>query len=148
MVAGQSVCAEILRRDTFSAGVAAGCEQSVPVSPPGRRIGMRADLEVDGDRGNGDRCVEEKRHEACDGDGGYYGAGEGGDVSDRCEIAESGTRAFGEESTCGGFEASPKLCASRSETTFQGESLCACASNEADEGGGEEIAHDFGSCGA
>ena len=145
-MAGQSVCAEILRRDAFSAGVATGYEQSVSVSHPDRRIGMRADLEVDGDRWNGDRCVEEKRLEACD--GGYHGAGEGGDVSDGCEIAESGTRAFGEESTCRGFETSPKLCASGSEATFQGESLCACASNEADEGGGEEIAHDFGSGGA
>ena len=31
--------------------------------------------------------------------------------------------------------------------TFLGESLWACASNEADEGGGEEITHDFGSSG-
>ena len=37
------------------------------------------------------------------------------------------------------FEASSKLCASGSEATFQGESRCACASSEADEGGGEEI---------
>ena len=107
---------------------------------------MRVDLEVHGDGRIGHGGVEEKRHEACD--GGYHGAGEGGDVSDGCEIAEPGTRASGEESSCGGFEASPKLCASGSEATFQGESLCACASNEADEGGGEEIAHDFGSCGA
>ena len=67
---------------------------------------MRADLEVDGDSWNGDRCVEEKRLEECN--GGYHGAGEGGDISDRCEVAEPGTRASGEEGSCGGFEASPK----------------------------------------
>lgn len=36
------------------------------------------------------RCIEEKRLEACN--GGYHGVGEGGDVSNGCEVAESSLR--------------------------------------------------------
>ena len=76
------------------------------------------------------RCLEEKRLEPSD--VGYQGTGEGGDVSDQSEIAEPCSRAFGEEGTDGRFEASPKLCASGSEAAFEGEPLCACASDECD----------------
>ncbi len=56
------------------------------------RFRMRIDesgcelIEVHGEVGIGHGCVKERRLEACD--GGYHGAGEAGEVSDRCEIAE------------------------------------------------------------
>ena len=82
-------------------------------SRPHRGIGLRVDFEVDGDCGTGGGCFEGKRLEACD--RGYHGAGEGGVVSDGCEVAESVARASGEEGSGGGNHASPKLCASRTE---------------------------------
>ena len=102
---------------------------------------MRVDLEIYGDGRISDGGREEKRLEACD--GGYHGVGESGDVSDLCEIAEPYSRVSGEESSQGWLETSSKLCASGSDAAFDGESLCACALNEADEEGGEEIGHEI-----
>ena len=78
----------------FGAGIAR--TEFRPGSVPKRRP------EVHGDDRLGHGCVEEKRLEA--GDGGYHGAGEGGVVSDGCEIAELGTQASGKKAHAAGLK--------------------------------------------
>ena len=70
MVAYQFECAVFVREDAFSAGIVAGCEQSVAISRSHRGIEMRVGIEFAGDRRIGCGCLEERRQEPSDGE--YY----------------------------------------------------------------------------
>ena len=94
-----------MRRNAFSAEIAADIKQSALVSHSHRRTGLRVDSAGNNDCRIGYGHIEEKQIEACD--GGYYGEVESGDISDECEIAEPNSRAFGEVSSFSWYEASP-----------------------------------------
>ena len=56
------------------------------------------------------------------------------------EVDEPDSQTSGEGSSISWSEASPKLCWSESKATFEVELICACPSDEVNEGRGEEIA--------
>ena len=130
-----------MRGDAFSAGVVAGREHSVPVSPPDRRIGIRVHLEVDGDSWIGRRCVEKSNLKRVTVDTAVQEKVMTGPTN--AKLLNPGSRVSDEVSSINCFDASPKLCSSRPKSTFEGEPLYARSSDKADERGGKEIAHDL-----
>ena len=128
-----------MRGDAFSAGIVAGFEQPVPVS--NQRIEIRVGLEVDGDCRIGAGALKKSNLKRVTVDTAVQ------EKAMTCpmnaKLLNLGSRVSDEESSISWFDASPKLCSSRSEATFEGEALCARSSDQADEGGGEEIAHNL-----
>ena len=96
-----------MQEDAFSAGIVAGFEQPVPVS--NQRIGIRVDLEVDGDCRIGRECIEKSNLKRVTVDTAVQGKAMTWPTN--AKLLNTGSRVSDEESSIS-CDASPKLCSS------------------------------------